>query len=174
MSVQLVIYWSYRTYKPYKPYCAIKPAPETTLSSPQNGLFCPLKRVIPASDMACFAMQYGLYRRAIQAILKSRRRFPAPKGGKTARKFSISAENEVLIFGRQETGDGRQAIAHLEIKNEEKPFPQTVFFLMNIRNLPNVQISVEGTTWQIADIHIFLTLNSSFPYDGMGLGRHRG
>ena len=53
--------------------------------------------------MAYIAMQNGPYRNAIQAILQNHPLFLAEQGGKSRPEISISAENEVLKFRRQET-----------------------------------------------------------------------
>ena len=68
----------------YETCCAIKTAHEMVLSSPQNGLFRPLKRVFSACDMTHIVMQNGPYCDAIQAILQNQVLFTARRGAKAA------------------------------------------------------------------------------------------
>ena len=90
------------------------------LSSPQNGLFRPLKRVFSACDMTHIVMQNGPYCDAIKAILQNQVLFTARKGGKSRLKISISAEKEVLIFGRRETEYGSRTFVPQDYAKESR------------------------------------------------------
>ena len=72
----------------YETCCAIKTAHEMVLSSPQNGLFRPQKRVFSACDMTHIVMQNGPNFEAKQDILQNQVLITTQKRGKNRLKIS--------------------------------------------------------------------------------------
>lgn len=71
-------------------------SPRNSLFQPPNGQNPALKRGISACNMAYIAMQNGLFRIAIQAVLQNCCAFPVVSDARNRPRASISLDSEVL------------------------------------------------------------------------------